>query len=111
MSKQPAKKDKQTPLFILLLGVICLLLLSSLNLHLFLKQDRVLGTASKTQPFNEISFWEDFLSVNDDYLDGWVELAKLKAEAGKIKEVKEILIKIEEINPNSQKLLELKNSL
>jgi len=112
MSKQPAKKSKNKGPFFLILSllIVILFLLVSFNLNTFLKEDRILG-ASEIQPFDEVSFWKDFVSVNENYLDGWVELAKLEAKAGKTKEVREILTKIEEIDPNSQKLLDLKNSL
>ncbi|MEJ2441333.1 MAG: hypothetical protein P8Y06_00200 [Patescibacteria group bacterium] len=113
MSKQPAKKSQQRhpSLFILFLGIIGLFFLTSFNLHTFLKEDLVLGTTTETQPSDEIAFWENFLSANENYLDGWIELAKLKAEVGKTEEVKQILTKIEEIDPNSQELEDLKNSL
>lgn len=110
MSRQPAKNP--FTLFSLLFGIIVLLALASLNLYTFLKEEKVLGATSEPQEFNsEILFWENFLLLNNDYLDGWFELAKLKIESGDIEGAKGALNRIEEINPNSPELLMLRNSL
>ncbi len=95
----------------LLFGVVVLLTLASLNLYNFLKEEEVLGITSESQEFNsEILFWENFLLANNNYLDGWFELAKLKINEGDIEGAKGALNKIEEINPNSPELLRLRSS-
>ena len=48
---------------------------------------------------------------NENYIEGWFELAKLKIDEGDINGAKQALIEIERINPNSEKLMELRNSL
>jgi len=110
MSKKSAKNPFS--FLTLLFGVILLLTLTSLNLYNFLKEEEVLGIASESQEFNsEILFWENFLLANNNYLDGWFELVKLKIDVGDIDGAKGALNKIEEINPNSLELLMLRNSL
>jgi cytochrome c-type biogenesis protein CcmH/NrfG len=89
------------------------LLLSGLNLK-SLSSTKVLGLedeASVLHQSEEISFWEDFLAKSPTYFDGWVELSHLMISLGN-KEAAEIaLSKASEINPNSDKLLELGNLL
>lgn len=93
-------------------GIIVLLTLASLNLYTFLKEENVLGVTSEPQEFNsEILFWENFLLANDDYLDGWFELAKLRIDSGDIEGARGALNKVEEINPNSPELLRLRSLL
>lgn len=119
MPKQPAKVNKKkvsfknevTYLFILL-GVIILLFLSTYNLNLYLKRQKVLGSATVTSSsLSEIAFWEDFLNENGNYIEGWFELAELKMGEGNITGAREALIKVEKINPNSERLMKLKKSL
>lgn len=89
------------------------LLLSGLNLKSF-SYTKVLGTeaeAPPTNPSEEVSFWEDFLAKSPTYFDGWVELSHLMISLGNTEAAGIALNKAREINPNSDKLLELGNLL
>jgi len=90
------------------------LTLSLINLNLFVDNKRVLGV-SYEQPVrntsSEIAFWQEFLAKNPTYFDGWIELAGLKFEAGDKESGYSALNKARQINPNSEKLKMLEESL
>lgn len=119
MPKQPAKvskKDKtinnEIAYILALLGVVILLSLTTFNLHLFIEKQQVLGSTTViSNSNNEIGFWEVFLNENENYIEGWFELAKLKMSEGDINGARQALIEIERINPNSEELIKLKESL
>ncbi len=119
MPKQPAKEGKkQTPsnneaIYLLsILGIVALLLLTSLNLGRYLEKQQILGSTTVISTSNnEIAFWEIFLYENNNYIEGWFELAKLKIEIGDTTGAKYALVEIERINPNSEELVKLKKSL
>lgn len=119
MPKQPAKANKKKDPFyndltylLVVLGTIILFLLTSFNLDHYLETQEVLGsTTIMPSSRNEISFWEVFLYENENYVEGWFELAKLKIGEGDISGARQALIEIEKINPNSEELIRLKESL
>jgi cytochrome c-type biogenesis protein CcmH/NrfG len=119
MPKQPAKASKKKTPFknefsylLVALGVIILFLLTTFNLNHYLKRQEVLGSTTVVSgSHNEIAFWEDFLNENENYIEGWLELAKLKIDEGDINGARQALIEVEKINPNSEKLMKLRNSL
>lgn len=84
--------------FYLGLSTISLLLLSAFLIKLHLSDRKVLGAetqtiVSSTEASKEIVFWQDFLTKNPKYYEGWVELYNL---TGRV----EYLIKAGEIDPN-----------
>lgn len=116
MPKQSAKTSKKgiasknTVSFLFVaLGVILLLFLTTFNLEHFLSKQKVLGSTTEiSSSRNEIAFWENFLAENENYLEGWYELTKLKLNEGDIAGSNNALIEIEKINPNSEWLVKLK---
>ncbi len=119
MPKQPAKgKKKKVSIenkisyIFFSLGFIVLLGLSSLNIHSYLDQNKVLGsTTDTTSSSNEIAFWEAFLIENEDYTEGWLELARLKIDKGDFVGAGKAINQMEKNSPNSERLMRLKNSL
>jgi len=113
MPKQPAKvskKDKNinngVAYILTLLGAIVLLFLTAFNLHLFIEKQQVLGSTTViSNSNNEIGFWEVFLNENENYIEGWFELAKLKMSEGDINGAREAINKAEQINPNWERLI------
>ena len=93
---------------------LILLTLSLINLNLFVDNKRVLGV-SYEQPVrntsSEIAFWQELLAKNPTYFDGWIELAGLSFEAGDKETGYSALNKARQINPNSEKLKMLEESL
>lgn len=93
---------------------LVLLTLSLINLNSFVDKERVLGVAYE-QPVqsvsSEIAFWQEFLAKNSTYFDGWIELATLNFEAGDKESGYSALNKAHQINPNSEKLRMLEESL
>ena len=117
MPKQPAKTSKNKAphknefvyLFVVL-GTIILFFLTTFNLDHYLEAQKVLGsTTTISSSRNEIVFWEVFLYENENYIEGWLELAKLKIGEGDINGARQALAEVEKINPNSEKLMELRN--
>lgn len=119
MPKQPAKANKKKSLFknefaylFIVLGTIIIFFLTTFNIDRYLERRKVLGSATVISiSRNEIAFWEIFLYENENYIEGWLELAKLKINEGDISGARQALVKVEKINPNSEKLMRLKNSL
>ena len=121
MSKNsgPKRTKKKTPLkrnlvfFCSCCAAAILLFLSGFNLK-SLSSTRVLGLKDEAQdvnPSEEVSFWEDFLAKSPTYFDGWVELSYVMNSLGNIEAARVAFNKAVEINPNSEKLEELKNLL
>ena len=118
MPKQPAKVNTKKDSFsnelaylLVVLVTVILFLLTTFNLNNYLKEQKVLGSSTViSSSHNEIAFWEIFLYENENYIEGWFELAKLKIDEGDISGAKQALIEIENINPNSEELLKLRNS-
>ncbi|RLC32545.1 hypothetical protein DRH13_01620 [Candidatus Woesebacteria bacterium] len=117
MPKQPAKANKKKNPFynkltylLVVLGTIILFLLTTFNLNHYLEKQKVLGSTTVTSiSHNEIAFWEVFLYENENYIEGWLELAKLKIDEGDINGARQALAEVEKINPNSEELMELRN--
>ena len=121
MSKNsgPKRTKKKAPLkrslvfFCSCCAAAILLFLSGFNLK-SLSSTRVLGLKDEAQsenPSEEVSFWEDFLAKSPTYFDGWVELSYVMSSLGNIEAARVAFDKAVEINPNSEKLEELKNLL
>lgn len=82
-----------------------LLLLASINIFLGInRQPEVLGVSSGLS--EEKVYWENVVSKNPTYQDGWIELAKVEYYEGNISKAKEFLEKAKLIDPNSPKILE-----
>lgn len=116
MPKQPAKANKKNPLknelayLLVVSGTIILFFLTAFNLDRYLETKEILGsTTTISNSRNEIAFWEVFLYENENYIEGWFELAKLKIDEGDINGARQALAEVEKINPNSEKLMELRN--
>ena len=89
------------------------LFLSGLNLK-SLSYTQVLGAEDETpivNPSKEVSYWENFLTKSPTYFDGWVELSQLMISLGKQEAAEVAFNKAQDINPNSNKLEDLRNLL
>ncbi len=115
----PKRTKKKAPLkrnlvfFCSCCAAAILLFLSGFNLK-SLSSTRVLGLKDEAQsenPSEEVSFWEDFLAKSPTYFDGWLELSYVMNSLGNIEAAQVAFDKAVEINPNSEKLEELKNLL
>ncbi|RLC32773.1 hypothetical protein DRH13_01100 [Candidatus Woesebacteria bacterium] len=119
MPKQPAKANTKKPhlrnnlaYLLVAVGTIVIFFLTTFNLDCYLETQKVLGSATViSKSHNEIAFWEVFLHENENYIEGWYELAKLKIDEGDISGARQALLEIEKINPNSEKLMRFNNSL
>ena len=101
------------------LSIISVLLLSSLNLETYQLGKRVLGESTvEESPEFEISdlekekiFWENFLSKNPLYLDGWIRLSEILDELGDKTYALAAFAQATVIDPNSEKVLNLEKKL
>ncbi|MDP2947778.1 MAG: hypothetical protein Q8N88_06710, partial [Nanoarchaeota archaeon] len=77
--------------FYICLFTISLLFFSAFYLKIYLNKKIVLGT--KVDTSREVMFWQEFVSENPQYYEGWIELYNLTGESG-------YLNKAIEIDPN-----------
>ena len=109
-----AKRNKQSILFFTYITVCVLLGLSIFNLQLYFNKKnvslpQVLGERSD-QLNEDKRFWQEFVSDNPTYLDGWVMLTKVNLELGNLEEAKVAFEKARTINPNSDEISKLNNN-
>ncbi len=82
-----AKRKNELLNLFYLVSVVLLLLLSMLNIqNLSHKKNlKVLGISAGqdlTEIKNKINYWEELVSKNPTYYDGWIELYKLNLNLG-----------------------------
>lgn len=117
MPKKRLSLKKEVVFFCSCCATVLLLILSAVNVARTASDSRVLGTHSETGPLEEgqlsgeISFWHDFLQQTPSYVDGWLELATLQIQSGNKSEAMAALEKAKEIDPNSEKLKTIEESL
>ena len=98
-SKSSNKQKKEIYFLILLCSALLVLSLSAFNLSLLSKDDTE-NVLAKTTEFNEIHYWEGFLSGEPEYLPGWIRLVVLSLESADYEVSFRAFSKIHEIDPN-----------
>lgn len=93
-----ARIQKEINFFYLCLFTVTLLFLTTFVLRLRQINSNVLGmetesTVDKIEASKEINFWNEFMSKNPQYYEGWAELYNLTGNEN-------YLIKATEIDPN-----------
>jgi len=86
-----ARVQKEINFFYTCLFTISLLFLSAFYLKIYLNKKVVLGT--KVDTSRESMFWQEFVSTNPQYYEGWAELYNLTGNEN-------YLTKALEIDPN-----------
>lgn len=82
-----------------------LLIITSININKFINNQKVLGASIDVSPLqNEKAYWQNIITKNPSYLDGYLELAKVDVELGNKLEAKSYIDKAEALNPNSTKV-------
>ncbi len=110
MPKQSAKSKFELKFLLSCFGVIAILFLAGFSLNNYFSKPRVLGT--ETPDFSkEILFWENIVSENPTYIDGWLELARATYELGDKNYAIGALNSAKAINPNSEKVESLAKEL
>jgi hypothetical protein len=74
--------------FYLCLFTIAVLFFSAFYLKISSNRKIVLGT--KVDASGEIAFWQEFVSENPQYYEGWMELYNLTRENGYLNKAREI---------------------
>jgi cytochrome c-type biogenesis protein CcmH/NrfG len=112
-SKKKAHLKRNLVFFCSCCAAAIVLVLTGVNLRSF-AANQVLGAKTEA-PINtsseEISFWENFLAKSPTYFDGWVELSQLMLSLGNKPAAEMAYNKAQDINPNSDKLGELRRLL
>ena len=110
MPKQSAKNKIELKFLLSCFGIIAVLFLAGFSLNNYFSKPRVLGT--ETPDFSkEILFWENIVSENPTYIDGWLELARVTYEIGDKNYAIGALNSAKAINPNSEKVESLAREL
>lgn len=110
MPKQSAKSKLELKFLLSCFGVIAVLFLAGFSLNNYFSKPKVLGT--ETPDFSkEILFWENIVSENPAYIDGWLELARATYELGDKNYAIGALNSAKAINPNSEKIENLAKEL
>ena len=110
MPKKPVQTNSKNHLlfFLTSLGVILILILTSANIANFSekRQTKVLGVQDnfENEKIKELIFWENFLSKNPDYRDGWIEISKVSYQLGDKAYSQAALKTAKVIDPNSEKV-------
>jgi tetratricopeptide (TPR) repeat protein len=113
--KQKKTDLNKTKFLYLLCAVAVLSALSFFNIALYFTNGkpkintRVLGTTNAG--VTEIYYWKGLLDANPEYLEGWIELAKIEYKLGNSEEAKRAIDKAFDINPNSEELNKLRDSV
>jgi hypothetical protein len=110
MPKQSAKNKLEFKFLLSCLGLIAILFLAGFSLNNYFSKPKVLGT--ETPDFSkEILFWENIVSENPTYIDGWLELTRVTYELGDKNYAIGALNSAKAINPNSEKVESLAKEL
>ncbi len=84
---------------------ILILLLSLLNVIMYYSPRKtIIVEAKDTTPLVQIYYLKNLLSEHPTYREGWVALAKLEYEFGNMKETREAIAKVKELDPNYSEL-------
>ncbi len=90
--------------------MVLLLSLAGFNINNYIVKGNVLGAKaisgedSYRSIIEEKNYWQEFLKITPNYLDGWIELISLNLNLNDKNSAKEAFIKAREIDPNSLKL-------
>ena len=109
-SKKESKKSRVSGASLLTFCLISILILtfSIFNLKTFFLPKKV--TQDINIYFDQEKFWISVVGRYPDYIDGWLELAKLNFKLNDLDEARKAFEKALAINPNSEKIAELGRS-
>jgi hypothetical protein len=93
--------------------IIVVLFLTAFNLQNYSKQEKVLGAKIENVDLTEdkINFLKSTTEKNPLYFDAYIELIKLNIEESNTKDVTKYLEIAQKINPNSQAIKSIKETL
>lgn len=101
------KNTAPGPTLIIALVIILLLTLATINILGFIKKTSDLYSVASVEARSdhEVLYWEGLVLQNPNYIEGWIELAKVKNNSGDLDGGLAALESATKIDPNS-KLLE-----
>ena len=109
-SQKESKKGRVSGASLLTFCLISILILtfSIFNLKTFFLPKKV--TQDINIYFDQEKFWISVVGRYPDYIDGWLELAKINLKLNDLDEARKAFEKALAINPNSEKIAELGRS-
>jgi cytochrome c-type biogenesis protein CcmH/NrfG len=91
--------------------LVALISLTFFNLSVYLspaKTQVILGSQATTDNYSgQLIYWESILSENPDYIEGWIELAKMKSTKGDTIGAQQAIDMARKIDPNRDRLEEI----
>ena len=113
MPKSIKRKNSLSLTLSVLFSILIVLSLSLFNIASSRKEKRVLAAETeslgqKESLLNEREYWESLLLNHPTYFEGWIEMARVEFSLGNLNNFFFALEKAHEINPNSEKLKNLK---
>ncbi len=88
-----------------------LLCLSIFNISFFINSKPKILFAKTDDRDQKVKLWKAFTTEHPDYFEGYVELSKLELVKGNFEEAMKYYLIANSINPNSEKVIELKKRL
>ncbi len=111
-NKKSNKKIYNSSNFALFAFTLFVFAICSFNLKTYLTPKETPTVLAATSTYQEeLRFLTDLVFEHPDYIDGWIELARLDHKHQNPERVQVWIAKAESINPNSPKLIELKKEL
>lgn len=94
------------------LSLIIFLTIAGFNINKFINNQKVLGTSVDVTPLqNEKLYWQQIISNNSTYIDGYLQIAKVDIELGNKSEANNFLERASNLDPNSSKIQDVRNEL
>lgn len=104
-------EDSKTKINLFLVFVVASIFfaISSLNLSSYLAKEESFPVVEgiNTDLLRDKEFWENFLAKNPTYIEGWYEIALIHKNLEDTKSYYVAIEKIQELNPNYEKLRSL----
>lgn len=116
-SKKRPKEDLKSAIihFASCCSVIIILFAVSFNIQTYFTNQKVLGARTEVKTDNGLLdqkiFWEKIVSQNPTYRDGFLTLAQIENELGNSDSAQKALEKARQIDPNSEKIIEVEKLL
>lgn len=97
-------------------AIVLLLIISGLNINNYLTKQKILGsetniTSEESKLNQQRDYWENFQRQNPTYFEGWIELTNIYYQEGNLDKAKQTLTEAAVINPNSDKIIEMRSLL
>ena|SRR5260221_10809291 len=98
--------------YVYCLLIILLLSVASININHYIESQKVLGDKIDATSFlEEKTYWEAVVEKNPNYIDGYLQLAKVNVEIGNKNDAQNMIIKALELDPNNSRITSVQEEL